>query len=74
MKIKELTLEQAKLLCDKYRKIIDELYQCPKCPYGNIENHECKLQFCYLEKYGNYKVRKKDMEVINEQPCNSNTK
>ena len=64
MKIKELTLEQAKLLCDKYRKIIDELYQCPKCPYGDKDRCECKLQFRYLEDYGNHKVRKKDMEVI----------
>ena len=34
MKIKELTLEQAKLLCDKHMKIINGLYQCDKCPYG----------------------------------------
>lgn len=72
MKIKELTLEQAKLLCDKYFKKIDGLYQCDKCPYG--DNGYCKLSISNLNRYGNRKVRKIDMEVLNERPCNSNTK
>lgn len=62
MKIKELTLEQAKLLCDKYFKKIDGLYQCDKCPYG--DNGYCKLSISNLNRYGNRKVRKIDMEVI----------
>ena len=58
VKIKDLTLCQAKQLCDKHLKQIEGLWQCDKCPYG-IENPyecKCKLDTIHLDEFGDDEV------------------
>ena len=50
-KIKNLTLKQAKALCDKYTKQDEKLlYKCHECPYHH--DYVCKLSMIYLDEYG----------------------
>ena len=50
-KIKNLTLKQAKELCDKHLKQNENgLYKCNECPYHH--NYDCKLAYYYLDEYG----------------------
>lgn len=56
IKIKDLTLGQAKQLCDKHLKLIEGLYQCDKCPYGAKRFAECKLDVHYLDEFGEDEV------------------
>lgn len=55
-KIKELTLEEAKKLCDKYHKQIQGLFQCHECPYGDPKVYTCKLNKSDLDIYGDEEV------------------
>lgn len=59
IKIKDLTLCQAKQLCDKYSKQIEGLWQCAKCPYG-VKTYcecKCKLDTTHLDEYGDDEVK-----------------
>lgn len=58
VKIKDLTLGQAKQLCDKHLKNIEGLWQCDKCPYGVKNPYECKckLDTHYLDEFGEDEV------------------
>lgn len=54
-KIKNLTLKQAKALCDKYTEHDEKgLYKCFKCPYHHV--YDCKLSYTYLDEYGDEEV------------------
>lgn len=55
-KIKNLTLMQVKKLCEQHNKIIDGKYQCDKCPFGDKYQVACKLDYHYLDEYGEEKV------------------
>lgn len=55
-KIKNLTLAQAKKLCEQYDKKVDGRYQCDKCPFGDKYHHTCKLDYRCLDEYGEEKV------------------
>ena len=54
-KIKNLTLNQAKKLCDKY---VGEKgnYGCNKCPYGEKKLCLCKLSISNLDEYGDEEI------------------
>lgn len=54
-KIKNLTLKEAKKLCDQYVGE-EENYGCNKCPYGVKVLHECKLSISNLDYYGDEKI------------------
>ena len=57
-KIKNLTLGQAKQLCDKHKKNIEGLWKCDKCPYG-VKTYcecKCKLDTIYLDEFGDEEV------------------
>lgn len=58
VKIKDLTLGQAKQLCDKHIKKVDIFYQCDKCPFG-VKTYcecKCKLDTHYLDEFGEDEV------------------
>lgn len=55
-KIKELTLEEAKKLCDKYHKQIKGIWQCSSCPYGDPKVYTCKLISSNLDDYGEEEI------------------
>ena len=55
MKIKGLTLEEAKKICDKYI-IDDKKCPCKECPYADHKYRYCKLNFEHLDDYGNEEV------------------
>ena len=58
-KIKDLTLEQVKTMCDKHlKKDKNGLYQCEICPYA--KNYHCKLDYNYLNEYGNEEIEVED--------------
>ena len=60
-RIKDLTLEEAKTLCDKHLKQDKNgLYQCAICPYA--KGYHCKLSYTYLNEYGNEKIEVEDDE------------
>ena len=48
-KIKNLTLKQAKALCDKYTAQNGNGL-CNECPYHH--DYDCKLSMVYLDEYG----------------------
>lgn len=54
-KIKDLTLKEAKKLCDKYVGK-EGNYGCNKCPYGVKVLHLCKLSISNLDKYGEEEI------------------
>lgn len=58
VKIKDLTLGQAKQLCDKHLKQIEGIWQCDKCPYGINTPYECKCKLAthYLDEFGEDEV------------------
>lgn len=56
IKIKDLTLGQAKQLCDKHQKNIEGIWQCDKCPYGVKRFAKCKLDVHYLDEFGEDEV------------------
>lgn len=51
-KIKNLTLKQAKALCDKYTS--QNEIRCNECPYHH--DWDCKLSMIYLDEYGDEEV------------------
>ena len=54
-KIKNLTLKQAKELCDKHLKQDEKLlFKCNECPYHH--DYDCKLSMVYLDEYGDEEV------------------
>lgn len=54
-KIKDLTLEEVKTLCDKHlKKDTNGLYQCAICPYA--KEYHCKLSYTYLNEYGDEEI------------------
>ena len=59
VKIKDLTLSQAKQLCDKHLKQIEGLWQCDKCPYGVKSPYDCKckLDITFLDEFGDEEVK-----------------
>ena len=58
-KIKNLTLDEAKTLCDKHLKQdANGLYQCESCPYA--KNYQCKLSYTYLNEYGDEEIEVED--------------
>lgn len=62
-KIKDLTLEEAKTLCDKHLKQDENgFYYCATCPYANAKEYHCKLSYTYLNEYGNEEIEVEDDE------------
>ena len=63
-KIKNLTLKQAKSLCDKYTAQ-NENGLCNECPYHH--DYDCKLDYNNLDEYGDEEV---DLEELKKYESN----
>ena len=62
-KIKDLTLKEAKTMCNKHLKTDGNgLYQCKICPYANVKEYRCKLDYNYLNEYGDEEIEVEDDE------------
>ena len=53
-KIKNLTLKQAKALCESHLEFDESKgrYNCDTCPYSNHRYDQCKLEYVFLDDYG----------------------
>lgn len=54
-KIKDLTLKEAKALCEKHlNQYANGIYRCNECPYSTC--YDCKLVYNNLDDYGEEEV------------------